>query len=73
MNLSLRFRLYAALAILRLLNFAGLAELALTAAVAGYTMSLRCPFCNVSVILDATTAIFPRIPKNCRNCGQPLN
>jgi hypothetical protein len=72
MNLSLRFRLYAALAVLRALNSVGLAGLALTAAIAGYTMNLRCPSCNVSVILDATTAIFPRIPSHCRNCGYPL-
>jgi hypothetical protein len=72
LNLSLRFRLYAALVVLRALNSLGLGNLVLTAAIAGYTMNLRCPVCNVSVILDATTAVFPQIPNNCRNCGYPL-
>ena len=72
MNMSLRFRLYAALALLRALNSLGLGDFVLTAAIAGYTMNLRCPSCNVSVILDANTALFPRIPSHCRNCGYPL-
>jgi hypothetical protein len=70
--MSLRLRLYAALALLRALNSLGLGDFAFTAAIAGYTMNLRCPSCNFSVILDTTTAIFPRIPSRCRNCGYPL-
>ncbi len=45
----------------------------LTAGVAGYTMNLRCPSCDASVILDATSSPAPWIPKQCRRCGNPLS
>lgn len=49
------------------------AGIVLTAGVAGYTMSLRCPNCGASVILDAVQSLMPRIPDQCRRCGQPLD
>jgi ribosomal protein S27AE len=85
MYLSLKVRLYGALAVFvaggylihALLPFGSplyiVAGIVLTAVVACYTMSLACPNCGASVILDAVQSMIPRIPAQCGRCGYPLD
>jgi hypothetical protein len=85
MNLSLRARLFLALvvwigggaALHAMLPWGSaaliVADIVLTAGVTGYTISLRCPNCQASVILDALQSPIPMIPSQCRNCGYPLS